>query len=98
MVGKMKIFAVVPKGIPMRLIDADVLIVDLCNRMFFDKDDYIIVYNRIQKIIRSQPSIQPNLQCKNCKHWVNNHLCKILSKYGTFETKADFYCGYAEKR
>lgn len=44
---------------------------------------------------REQPEI---IRCKDCKHWINDHLCESLSKFGSFETKADFYCGYAERR
>lgn len=38
------------------------------------------------------------IRCRECKHWKNKHLCESLSRYGSFETKADFYCGYAERR
>lgn len=37
-------------------------------------------------------------RCRECKHWKNEHLCESLSRFGSFETKADFYCGYAERR
>lgn len=38
------------------------------------------------------------IRCKECEHWKNEHLCESLSKFGSFETKADFHCGYAERR
>ena len=42
-----------------------------------------------------QPEI---IRCKDCEHWKNEHLCESLSRFGSFETKADFYCGYAERK
>ena len=45
------------------------------------------------------PAVQPEIiRCKDCKHWKNEHLCESLSRFGSFETKADFYCGYAERK
>ena len=39
------------------------------------------------------------IRCKDCKHWMNEHLCKKLSAYyGSINTDADFFCGYAERR
>lgn len=38
------------------------------------------------------------IRCMDCKHWKNQHLCESLSRFGSFETKADFYCGYAERK
>ena len=38
------------------------------------------------------------VHCRDCRHWKNDHLCESLSRYGTFETKNNFYCGFAEKR
>ena len=38
------------------------------------------------------------IRCVDCKHWKNEHLCESLSRFGSFETKADFYCGYAERK
>ena len=44
-------------------------------------------------------TVQPEvIRCKNCEHWKNEHLCESLSRFGSFETKADFYCGYAERK
>ena len=53
------------------------------------------IRNRLEKLPSAQPEI---VRCKGCKHWKNKHLCESLSRYGSFETKADFYCGYAERR
>jgi len=45
------------------------------------------------------PSAQPEIiHCKNCKHWMNGHLCRVWSQYGTINTTEDFYCGHAERR
>ena len=38
------------------------------------------------------------IRCWECKHWKNKHLCESLSRYGSFETKADFYCGGAKRK
>lgn len=38
------------------------------------------------------------IRCNECEHWKNEHLCESLSRFGSFETKADFHCGYAERR
>lgn len=51
------------------------------------------------EMIRKMPAVHPEvIRCKNCEHWKNEHLCESLSRFGSFETKADFYCGYAERR
>ena len=50
-------------------------------------------------MLEDLPPAQPEIiRCKDCKHWINNHLCESLSRYGSFETKDDFYCGYAERK
>ena len=54
---------------------------------------------RLDDWINSLPSAQPEIiRCKDCEHWKNGHLCEKLSRFGSFETKADFYCGYPERR
>lgn len=51
------------------------------------------------EMIRKMPAVHPEvIRCKNCEHWKNEHLCESLSRFGSFETKADFYCGYAERK
>ena len=53
----------------------------------------------IQDTLESLPSARPEIiRCKDCEHWKNEHLCESLSRFGSFETKADFYCGYAERK
>ena len=52
------------------------------------------------EMIRRLPAAahQKIIRCGDCKHWKNEHLCESLSRFGSFETKADFYCGYAERK
>jgi len=50
-------------------------------------------------IVENLPSTQPEIiHCEFCEHWKNNHLCECLSRYGTFETPKDFFCGYGEEK
>lgn len=58
-------------------------------------DGYWALTERLKKLPPVQPEI---IHCGDCRHWKNNHLCKHLSRYGTFETEIDFYCGFAERR
>lgn len=44
------------------------------------------------------PSAQPEIvHCKDCINWSNRHLCEVWSRYGTMETKPDFYCGHGTR-
>lgn len=72
---------------------------DLISRQAaIDKLDPLFESLAIDKI-RALPSAQSEIiHCGDCRHWKNNHLCKHLSRYGTFETEIDFYCGFAERR
>ena len=57
-----------------------------------------IIENDIEKL-KKLPSAQPEIvHCENCKHWKNNHLCECLSRYGTFDTQKDFFCGYGKEK
>ena len=57
------------------------------------------VFGRCEDALKALPSAQPEIiHCENCKHWKNNHLCECLSRYGTFETPKDFYCGYGKEK
>ena len=38
------------------------------------------------------------VRCESCKHWKNEHICESLSRYGTFETPKNFYCGYGKAK
>lgn len=52
-----------------------------------------------EKIRKLPTATHPKIiRCGDCKHWKNEHLCESLSRFGSFETKADFYCGYAERK
>jgi hypothetical protein len=48
--------------------------------------------------VEQLPSAQPEIiHCESCKHWKNEHICERLSRYGTFETPKNFYCGYGKE-
>lgn len=38
------------------------------------------------------------IQCKDCKHYLNEHICMYFSRHGTIETSSDAYCSYGERR
>ena len=49
--------------------------------------------------VEQLPSAQPEIiHCESCKHWKNEHICECLSRYGTFETPKNFYCGYGKEK
>ena len=51
------------------------------------------------QVLMMLPSAEPEIiHCKDCIHWINKHLCEIWSRYGTIETKPDFYCGFGVRR
>ena len=54
-----------------------------------------IITMKLQTLPSGQPKI---IHCKDCKHWKNKHLCECLSRYGTFETPEDFFCGYGKEK
>ena len=60
-------------------------------------DDWV---EQIVNRLRNDPDAEwvDVTRCKDCEHWKNEHLCESLSRFGSFETKADFYCGYAERK
>ena len=54
---------------------------------------------RIMDAVIALPAAEPEvIRCKDCKRWKNRHLCESLSRFGTFETKENFFCGYGEER
>ena len=57
--------------------------------------DWLKVWKYLRQGLSAQPKI---IHCEFCKHWKNNHLCECLSRYGTFETPKDFYCGYGKAK
>ena len=53
----------------------------------------------LNEVVEIIPSAQHEIiHCEKCEHWKNNHLCECLSRYGTFETPKDFYCGYGKAK
>ena len=63
-------------------------------------DHYPGIFNAIEEWLDDWevPSAQPEIiYCKDCINWINKHLCEIWSRYGTIETKPDFYCGNGQK-
>lgn len=76
----------------MRLINADELLAEY-DRVHVGKP------GRARALIENASTVErfEIIHCQRCKHWKNKHLCEALSRYGTFETPEDFYCGYAER-
>lgn len=38
------------------------------------------------------------VRCKDCKHYLNEHICMYFSRHGTIETSSYAYCSYGERR
>ena len=38
------------------------------------------------------------VRCKDCRFWKNEHLCLVMSRYGSIDTKAEHYCSWGERR
>lgn len=38
------------------------------------------------------------VRCKDCKHYLNEHICMYFSRHGTIETSSDDYCSHGERR
>lgn len=53
---------------------------------------------RFDRVIKKTVEEMQIIRCGECKHWKNDHLCEVLSRFGTFETEVYFYCGFAERR
>ena len=51
--------------------------------------------NQIKKIPSETVQV---VRCKDCKHYLNEHICMYFSKYGTIETSSDAYCSCGERR
>lgn len=41
---------------------------------------------------------EPVVRCKDCKYWTKQNLCAQLSRFGSIEPLADFYCAFGERR
>ena len=78
----------------MRLIDADALL-EKCN-----KDQTSLKFAALTLILHYAPTIdaEPVVRCKDCKWYSNQHLCMQLSRFGSVEPLADFYCAFGERR
>lgn len=61
---------------------------------------WIVEAETIDDIVLGRYAIDldPLTECKDCRHWKNDHLCESLSRHGSFETKPNFFCGYGERR
>lgn len=38
------------------------------------------------------------VRCKDCKHYLNEHICMYFSRHGTIETSSYAYCAYGKRR
>lgn len=38
------------------------------------------------------------VRCKDCRFWKNKHLCLVMSRYGSMDTKAEHYCSWGERK
>lgn len=79
----------------MRFIDADAL------HDSINKETYRHTYiEQIHSIIDNAPTVdaEPAVHCKDCKWYNNQHLCIQLSRFGSIEPLADFYCAFGERR
>ena len=57
----------------------------------------IDVVQNTRTLLRDAPSIDICF-CRECKMWINEHLCQWWSRYGTVETDADDFCSYGERK
>lgn len=48
--------------------------------------------------IKRQNDVIEVVRCKDCKHYLNEHICMYFSKHGTIETSSYAYCSYGERR
>ena len=52
--------------------------------------------------LNSPISIQTEMvavvRCKDCRFYSNDHLCQQLSRFGSIEPLADFYCAFGKRR
>ena len=87
----------------MRLIDADALIPIM---KYTTTDNEIgvfpirIGFDAIKEVIDEASTIDAVVvvRCKDCRFWKNEHLCLVMSRYGSIDTKAEHYCSWGERR
>ena len=79
----------------MRLIDADAL-----ERIILSEGSYQNMVGVLEEEIDNTPTIDAVevVRCKDCKWYSNQHLCVQLSRFGSVEPLADFYCAFGERR
>ena len=83
----------------MRLIDADALNYST-HRECAGHGEYYDIEIITKSKIDNAPTIdaEPVVRCKDCKWYSNQHLCMQLSRFGSVEPLADFYCAFGERR
>ena len=87
-----------------RYIDADEFGRCLQNyRPYVDSGRFNAIQTEVNQLldcieyeIEDAPSIDICF-CRECKMWINEHLCQWWSRYGTVETDADDFCSYGER-
>lgn len=60
-----------------------------------------LTFNKLAIVIKNfefEELLKEVVNCKNCAHFQNGHLCLHWSKHGTIEVKPDDFCSYAEGR
>ena len=82
------------------LISRQLVIKTLCERRCGDTPKGCPAgFCTVSLMVDCIPSAQPEIiHCESCEHWKNEHLCECLSRYGTFETPKNFYCGYGKEK
>ena len=55
-------------------------------------------YEVSEKVLEALPSAEKTetVQCKDCKHYQNDHICQYFSRFGTIETNPDDYCSFGD--
>lgn len=82
----------------MRLIDADALNYST-HRECAGHGEYYDIEIITKSKIDNAPTMDavPIVHCKDCKWYNNQHLCIQLSRFGSIEPLADFYCAFGER-
>lgn len=56
----------------------------------------------IERIARAVESLggekERIVYCEHCKYWKNDHLCEMMSRFGTISTTPNFFCGYGDRK
>lgn len=53
---------------------------------------------RQEMVIRASEKHLGIVRCKDCRFWKNEHLCLVMSRYGSIDTKAEHYCSWGERK